>query len=421
MPVQAEIISIGDELLIGQVINTNAAFLSKALMDVGVSVKRVTTVGDDPGAIHSAFALAWSECEVVLVTGGLGPTHDDVSKSAVATFFGVDLYQDDEILIAVRERFQRFGYSKMPESNVSQAMVPHGFVALPNAVGTAPGLYRNEQNKVFCILPGVPHEMEWIVEHHIKSRLRADLDPAKLQVIKHRTLITSGIGESLLAEKIGDVNDLLQGEATLAFLPRSSGVRLRITAQGKRSEEVEATLNRIEAELKQRVGLYILSGTDADLATVVVELLREAKHSISTAESCTGGMIAAALTDVPSSSEVFPGSIIAYANSAKEALLHVDAATLSTHGAVSEQAAKEMAEGALRQYRTTYALSVTGIAGPSGGTDQKPVGLVFIGLAQAGQPTLVKRFHFQETRKINRERSVAAALELLRKRLTGLS
>jgi nicotinamide-nucleotide amidase len=419
MAVRAEVISIGDELLIGQVINTNASTLSKALNSTGIRVSRVTTVGDDGTEIRRSFERAWQENEVVIVTGGLGPTHDDISKAIVSEFFSAPLEFHEPIFEKVRQRFERLGVKKMPESNRSQAMVPQGFEPLSNDVGTAPGLMYKSDGKLFAILPGVPHEMEFILKDSLLEQLHSCFEGRGLEAIIHRTLITAGIGESMLADKLGNVEDLLQGEATLAFLPRSSGVRLRITAIGERRIKVEDALYRITKTIYDRVGMHIVGQDDASIAEAVVRLLEERGESLAVAESCTGGMLGAALTDVAGSSAVFEGGVISYSNEVKQLHLDVPQEMLDQYGAVSQEVASVMAEKAREKFGSTYALSVTGIAGPGGATETKPVGLVFVGLAQLGQPTVSRKFQFIEDRKINRERSVASALEMLRRRLTS--
>ena len=419
MAVRAELISIGDELLIGQVINTNAATLSKALNSTGIRVSRVTTVGDDGADIRRSFESAWQEHDVVIVTGGLGPTHDDISKAIVSEFFSAPLEFQEQIFEKVRLRFERLGVKKMPESNRSQAMVPQGFEPLRNDVGTAPGLMYQHEGKIFAILPGVPHEMEFILKDSLLEHLRACFEGRGLEAITHRTIITAGIGESMLAEKLGDVEQLLQGEATLAFLPRSAGVRLRITAIGEERTKVEAALYRITKSIYDRVGMHIVGQDDASIAEAVVRLLQERRETVALAESCTGGMLGAALTDIAGSSAVFEGGVISYSNEVKQLQLEVPEEMLEQYGAVSEQVAALMAEKAREKFNSNYALSVPGIAGPGGATDTKPVGLVYVGLAQKGQPTIARKFQFIEDRKINRERSVASALEMLRRRLTG--
>jgi nicotinamide-nucleotide amidase len=413
---RAEIITIGDELLIGQVINTNAAFLGRELSSLGIPMVRETTVGDDLKPILKEFRRAWKESDVVIVTGGLGPTHDDISKAAVATFFRAKMTLHTPTLKAVRERFARLGYEKMPEVNVGQAMVPEGFRALRNDWGTAPGLMRHEHDKTFVILPGVPQEMEGIMRSSVIPFLRRTYKK-NLEVIRHRTLLTTGIGESVLAEKIGDPKAFLERGMTLAFLPKPSGVRLRISTHGKNGQVVEREMARVEKFIRERVGKYIYGADDASLESLIVKLLTEHSKTLSTAESCTGGLIASMITDVPGASVVFHGSIVAYDNEVKVQALGVKQKTLERFGAVSEEAAREMAEGALNRLGTDFALGVTGIAGPDGGTEEKSVGTIWITLAERGATTIAKKIQGDFGRKLNRERAAAAALEMLRKRL----
>jgi nicotinamide-nucleotide amidase len=418
---QAEIITIGDELLIGQVVNTNAAFLGRALSELGIPAIRETTVGDDLKSILATFRRAWKESDVVIVTGGLGPTHDDISKAAVAEFFRAAMKMHAPTLKSVRDRFARLGYDKMPEINIGQAMVPEGFSALRNERGTAPGLLRHEQGKTFIILPGVPQEMEGIMQAHVIPFLYRTYKK-DLQVIMHRTLLTTGIGESWLAEKIGDPNTFLGANTTLAFLPRPSGVRLRISSHGKNRGSVENEIERVEKILHERAGKYIYGADDETLEALIVKLLKERSKTLSTAESCTGGLIASMITSVPGASEVFLGSIIAYDNSVKLHELGVKPETLDRFGAVSEETAREMAEGAIQRLGTDFAISVTGIAGPDGGTEEKPVGTIWIALTERSSPTMstktiARKLQGDFGRKLNRERAATAALEILRHRL----
>ncbi len=413
---QAELITIGDELLIGQVINTNAAYLGRELGKLGIAVSRETTVGDNQAAILGAFRQAWKASDVVIVTGGLGPTHDDISKAAVAKFFRAKMVPHPPTLKAVRGRFARLGYAKMPEMNTGQAMVPEGFRALKNDRGTAPGLLRHERGKTFVILPGVPLEMEAILQSGVIPFLRRTYGK-KLEAIRHRTLLTSGIGESSLAEKIGDPKEFLRKGTTLAFLPRATGVRLRITTHAKTDAAATREIARVEMHIRERAGKYIYGTEEETLGALLVKLLAERGKTVSTAESCTGGLIASMITNVPGASAVYRGSIIAYDNGVKIAELGVKSETLERFGAVSEEIAREMAEGALEHLGTDFALSVTGIAGPGGGTPEKPVGTIWIALAERGAKTVAQKLQLDYGRTANRERAAAAALEMLRKRL----
>lgn len=408
----AEIITIGDELLIGQIVNTNTAWIAQHMNEIGIPVARMTTVGDTREDILAAFRRAWEENSVVIVTGGLGPTHDDISKACVAEFFGRELILDDEVLRAVEERFRKYGYSKMPEVNRGQAMVPEGFTALANDRGTAPGLLWAESSKTLVILPGVPFEMRGLMTEHVLPHL-AQQFVGRLKVIRHRMILTTGIGESSLAEKIGDPASFLSDGVTLAFLPSHGSVRLRITAHGDSEEEVTEKTTAVENHIRSCAAKYIY-GEDSDtLELSVVRLLANRRQTVSTAESCTGGMIAARLTSIDGASAVMMGSVVAYDNAVKREVLHVSEDILRAHGAVSEETARAMAEGVRRLLKTDYAVSVTGIAGPGGGTPDKPVGTVWIAVASEIE-TKTRLFHFADDRERNRERATVAALEMLR-------
>lgn len=417
----AEIVSIGDELLIGQIINTNASYISNSLNAIGVDVSRVTTTGDHEKRLSAAIALAWKENDIVIATGGLGPTHDDISKVIVAKFFKKKLVLHPPTLRRVEARFKTFGIGKMPKANISQAMIPEGFTVLNNDRGTAPGLLYYQGAKTFVILPGVPHEMKWLMEQHVIQLLKKNYAKKLGDVILHKTILTIGIGESLLAEKVGDVSTFLAKGATLAYLPKLSGVRMRISVRSNDEKNGKDTLRRIEKFIRKQISPFIFGCNDDTLEEAVVGLLQKQKTTVSTAESCTGGMLSMKLTNVSGSSAVFPGGIISYANAIKIKQLGVPQAIINKYGAVSEQCAAAMAECVRKKFGTTYALSITGIAGPDGATPEKPVGTIWIALAQEHTKTLTKLYHLGSERSINRERSSDLALELLRRRLLNLS
>jgi nicotinamide-nucleotide amidase len=412
-----EIVTIGDELLLGHIVNTNAAWMSRQLNEIGLSVRKVTTVGDDAKELFAAFRQAWKENDIVIATGGLGPTHDDISKASVAKFFRKKLVLHKQTLAIVRGYFAKLGYARMPEVNVGQAMIPEGFKALRNERGTAPGLLYQEGGKTFVILPGVPTEMEFVmatgVLPFLKKRYKKDL-----VAIRHRTLITSGIGESVLVEKIGDPTAFLREGTTLAFLPKPGQVRLRITTQAKTAAAAQREIARMEKILREKTGKYIFGVDDETLEAAIVRMLAEQGKTLSTAESCTGGLIATKLTDVPGASKVYLGSMVTYQDLIKTALLGVKQSVLESEGAVSEETAKEMAEGAISALGSDYAIGVTGIAGPEGGTPDKPVGTIWIALAERGSTTITQKLQGDFGRKVNRERATSVALELIRKRLT---
>lgn len=413
---KAEILTIGDELLIGQIVNTNAAWLGEQLNLMGVEVTRMVTVGDDAGAIVAALDEAFRSAELVITTGGLGPTHDDVTKVAVARYFGVEMQFDEDTFERIRQRFARRGL-RMAESNRSQAMVPEGFDMLPNPVGTAPGLwYAGEQGgrkRLLAVLQGVPHEMKTLMQDEVLPRLYAHKD---LQVIGHRTLLTAGIGESSLQEQIGDLSAYLGPRLRLAFLPGTGGVRLRLSAYGDDAAEVEARLDRLEAHLRARAEKYIYGMNGDTLEAVVGRLLRERGYTVAVAESCTGGHVTHQLTNVSGSSSYVVGSIIAYSNAVKVGLLDVDPDVLDADGAVSEAVARQMARGVRARLGADVGVSTTGVAGPTGGTPDKPVGTVWIGYADAERDFAVL-LRLVQDRILNKELTTTAVLNLLRRQL----
>lgn len=412
---KAEIISIGDELLIGQVINSNQAEIARELNSVGIAVGRMTTVGDTMQEILDAFGSALATHDVVTVTGGLGPTHDDITRTAVCTFFGTDLVQHEETLAHIREIFSQRNL-KMLARNEDQALVPEGCMVIPNGLGTAPGYLFERAGKVFIVMPGVPFEMRGMISDFVIPYLRKK-NPAF--VITHRTLLTTGIAESFLAEKVGDVGELLGAFATLAFLPSPTGVRLRISVAHRDSEAAAAEVKRIERELRHRVDKFVYGVDDEVLEGIVGRMLTEQRKTIAVAESCTGGLIADRLTNVPGSSAYVERCVVAYSNSSKVEMLKVDPRSIESHGAVSREVAEAMAAGVRLAAGTDIGLSTTGIAGPTGGTAEKPVGVVWIGYADA-QNVFALRFHFGNDRRRVKERASQAALELVRRKLSGI-
>ena len=413
---EAEIITVGDELLIGQVVNTNAAWMGEQLSLAGVDVARVLTLGDEVGAIQAALADAYRTSELVIITGGLGPTHDDVTREAVAGFFEAPLKLDEDVLAHIQARFARRGY-EMPGSNQSQAMVPESFEVLPNPAGTAPGLwYADEEGgrpRLLAVLPGVPHEMRALMENEVLPRLRRHKN---LRVIRHRTLLTSGIGESSLQERLGDLSDWLSDQVRLAYLPGGGSVRLRLTAFGDDRIGVEEKLDAFEAHLRRRIGPYLFGTGTATLEAAVGEMLKARGLTVAVAESCTGGFVVNRLTDVPGSSAYVVGGVVAYGNTVKLGALGVSEDALENEGAVSEVVARQMARGIRERLGADVGLSTTGIAGPSGGTPEKPVGTVWIGYADASGDE-AKLFRLTEDRLLNKELTSTAVLNEIRRRL----
>lgn len=418
---KAEIITIGDELLIGQVLNTNQTYIASKLNSVGVFVESMTTVGDNRDRILEAFTKAWIRYDVVCVTGGLGPTHDDITKKVLCEFFGTDLVANEIVREHVKALLARRGvaWSKSAED---QTLVPRGCKVLMNKWGTAPGMLfkdsKNASRKYFVAMPGVPYEMEGIVEEQLLPFFKEERLGA---VVRHLTLKTTGISESSLAAEIGDVPLIIgtDGTVSLAFLPSPLGTRLRLTVREKSAEDAETKLRLSVGRLRARVDKYIYSSDECELEDVVGRLLTERRLTLAVAESCTGGLVANRITNVPGSSNYFNRGFITYSNESKTELLSVSEGLILAHGAVSREVAKAMAAGARKNAGVDIALSTTGIAGPTGGTEEKPVGLVWIGCADK-DGTLALRFNFGDHRIRFKERASQAALELLRRKLMRL-
>ena len=408
---KAEIITIGDELLIGQVINTNQAYIAEQLNAVGVDVVRMTTVGDDDQEILDAFREAWQHFPAVIVTGGLGPTHDDITKKAVCKFFDSPLVKNDEVRHHVEALLRKRNIVWSP-AHEEQTLVPQKAKVIPNPAGTAPGMLFEENDRFFIVLPGVPYEMKDMIDQSVVPFLSTRTGRS---VIRHLTLRTTGVPESSLAKQLGDIDELLQGER-LAFLPSPTGVRMRITAHGPDAHSVETKVKEIEQRIRQKVQKYIYGTGDEELEEVLGRLLRERRLTIAIAESCTGGLVADKITDVSGSSEYFERGVVTYSNRSKVELLGVPEELIKTHGAVSRDVAEAMAAGIRRAAQTDIGLSTTGVAGPTGGTPDKPVGLVWIGYADK-DTTLSLKFNFGDHRMRTKERAAQAALELVRRRI----
>jgi nicotinamide-nucleotide amidase len=411
---EAGIISIGDELLVGQVVNTNAAFIEQQLNGIGITVHKVLTIGDDESEILEALGEYFERFDVTIMTGGLGPTHDDLTRSVLCRFFDTDLVRDESSLANIREIMER---RNIPWTSAAeeQALVPRGCTVLPNKLGTAPGLMFERDGKYVIALAGVPYEMEALIRESVVPFFKTR---ASGRVIRHRTLKTTGIPESFLAMKLGKVEELVH-DAKLAFLPSPGGVRLRITASGASESTVEKVIREAELAIRQKAEKYIYGVDDEELEEVVGRVLTENKLKIAVAESCTGGMIAHRITNVPGSSAYFERAIVAYSNRSKIELLGVPKRLIEEHGAVSRGVAEAMAEGVRKIDGVDIGISTTGIAGPSGGTPEKPVGLVWIGYSDSSE-TIALRFNFGDERKRFKERASQAALELLRRKLLKL-
>ena len=405
----AEIITIGDEVLTGHTVNTNAAKIARRLGEVGISVEWVTTVGDVAETVHEAFRAAWNRAQVIVTTGGLGPTHDDITRRVFCEVFDRRLVRSEPVLENIRELFARRGRTITPR-NVDQANVPTGTEVMMNRWGTAPGIYLAEAGRHWFMLPGVPREMEGLLEHEVLPRL---LRITGDRVILRRELHVVGLPESWLMDRI----DGIPGLESVASLPDLKGeVTLRITVAAANRAEAQAELERLDAALRERLGRFVYGVDGESLEGVVGKLLLAKGQTIALAESCTGGLVASRLTDVPGSSAYVMLGVVAYSNAAKESVLGVPHDLIVAHGAVSEQVARAMAEGARRLAGVDLALALTGIAGPTGGTSEKPVGLVWIALAHA-EGTEVRRFQFGDERILNKQRSAQTALDMVRRHL----
>ena len=410
---EAILISIGNELLNGRTTNTNATFIAGKLFEIGIRTRKVVTIGDDQEGIRQALGEALTEADLVILTGGLGPTHDDVTKKAVADYFDAPLALDPAILKRVEDRFRKRGMA-MPEVNRNQALVPRGARILENPIGTAPGLHFSRQGREVFVLPGVPKEMKALVEGAVLPYLSRKTGRQSTRVEQFRT---TGIAESRLYEKLKDLLDA-HPEFEVAFLPKFTGVDIRVIFRGKVAENAQRW-QAFEHALVERIGQYIYARGQEELEAVVGRLLRENKLTLAVAESCTGGLLQDRITNVSGSSTYFLGGMVTYSNQSKMQLLGVQEASLANYGAVSEVVAREMAAGVQRIFQASYALSTTGIAGPTGASPTKPVGLVYVGLA-GPEGVVARRFQFVQDRRLNKELAAQAALDFLRRALLGL-
>jgi nicotinamide-nucleotide amidase len=410
--VRVELLTIGAELLLGYTIDTNAAYMARALSEIGVVVVRHDTVGDDPELIAGAMRDGIERTGAVITSGGLGPTADDRTRDGLAAAFGRELLTDPEALAQVERRFRLFG-REMPKINVVQALVPRGARVLENRFGSAPALWlEDERGRWVVTLPGVPSEMRGLLTETVIPILR-EREGEVPMVVASRTLRTTGIGESALAELLGDDGGDTVAGLPLAYLPGWEGVDLRVTAAELPAAAAEGALDEASARLRRRAGRYIYGEGAADLAAVVLELCRERSLSIATAESCTGGLIGERLTAVPGSSDVFLGGVVAYSNEVKESMLDVPAELIRADGAVSESVARAMASGARKRIGADVGIAVTGIAGPGGGTEGKPVGTVWIAVQMGEQVRTFGRVYIGDRGEV-RARAAQAALDTVR-------
>ena len=410
----AEIVTVGTEMLLGDLVDTNTAWISQRLAELGVPIYRHTTVGDNPERIVEALREASSRSTLVITTGGLGPTSDDLTNACLSTLTGREMVEYPEAREHVDEMFKRFGRNPT-ENNYKQALFPRETELIPNPVGTAMGALVEWGGMLFATLPGVPVEMKSMFGETLEPLIRARSDGS----IVSKTLHFAGIGESALAEKVQDFLDA--NDPTVAPLAGQGRVRLRITTRANTEEEAQAKIAPVEKEVIARLDDYFFGEDDETLEGAVARLLKNKGATLALAESCTGGLLAKRLTDMPGSSAYFTEGLVTYSNEAKERLLGVPHALLLEHGAVSEPVARAMAEGAREVSGADYGLSVTGVAGPDGGTEEKPVGLVFVGISDA-EDTFAEKVDltaWARSRDSIRERSTNRAFDLLRLRLEG--
>ena len=411
---KAEIITIGDEILIGQIIDTNSAWIAEQFNLNGIEIYQITSVHDDHDHIMEALKNAEEKVDLVIMTGGLGPTKDDITKKSLCEYFNTKLVLHEPSFQHIKERFTRLNID-MNKLNRDQALVPESCVVLPNDEGTAPGLWLEKNNTIFISLPGVPFEMKYLVEFEVFPRL---LKSGRTKAIYHKTVLTQGIPESMLAEKIENWENELPGNVKLAYLPSPMAVRLRLSAMGTDKSVLETLVETEIEKLKLIIPAYIFGYNNETMAEVIGRILKQNGKTLSVTESCTGGYISHLITSVAGSSQYYNGSVTAYSNEVKEQILGVSHKTLLEFGAVSEQVAREMAIGARQVLNSDFAVATTGIAGPDGGTDEKPVGTIWI--AVAGEDKVIARkYVFGNNRERNILRSSQTALQLLRKVILG--
>lgn len=409
----AAVITIGNEILSGKTIDSNSAFIASSLTEIGITVNRILSVADSEQEILWAVKSACESSQLVISTGGLGPTKDDITKKAVAKYFKRKIIPDENQLEIVKQKFKEFGYSKMPETNISQAEIPEDAVVFSNPRGTAPGLLIKDAKNLFLMLPGVPEEMRGIIGDHLIPYLKKHLTAR--DIIISRTIRTTGMGESKVAEIIDPVLKRFTG-IEIAFLPDITGVDIRLTAKGNNKESISEKINEAEKAIVETIPKIVYGFDDDTLELVVGRMLTEHKLKIAVAESCTGGLIGDRITSISGSSDYFERGIVSYSNESKIELLGVKKETIMEKGAVSEEVAAQMAEGLRAASGCDICVSSTGIAGPNGGTKEKPVGLVYIGLSDK-LGTVVKKLQQRGERERIKRRSAQAAINLIRTRL----
>jgi nicotinamide-nucleotide amidase len=411
----ADLITIGDEILIGQIIDTNSAWMGKKLNDEGIDVRQITSISDKPEQILETLADVGSKSPIVLITGGLGPTRDDLTKTTICQYFETELIENAEVLKHIEELLAPRGVV-INQLNRDQALVPRNAIVLFNKLGTAPGLWLSKGNTTYVFMPGVPFEMKYLMENEVLPRIRNEFHTP---TILHKTVLTQGLPESMLAEKIADWETALPEFIKLAYLPSPQSVRLRLSARGNDRELLQRTIDQQIELLSAIIPKNIFGFDDDTIAGNIGKIMTEKGLTISSAESCTGGNIARLITENPGSSKYYKGSVVAYSNEAKCNILGVDEKLISTYGAVSREVAEAMAKGARKLLATDFAVSTTGIAGPDGGTPEKPVGLVWIAVA-GPQGIVSNSYNFGKERDRNITRSTQTALNMVRNLLIDM-
>ncbi len=413
---RAEILTIGDEILIGQIINTNSVWMAQQLNQMGIKVVHMASVADDENALIEAFDSAQKRADFVFITGGLGPTKDDITKKTFSKYFNAELELNAQILEDVGSFFVKRG-KEAGELNRLQAMVPKGCTVIRNSSGTAPGMWMKKNNTIYISMPGVPYEMKDMMSKTILPKIKSEFE---LPFIYHKTILTNGIGESILSELISDwEDDLVSHKIKLAYLPQPGLVRLRLSTEGSNLEQLKQVVETEIEKIKPRIQKYIFGfenyGEESpSLEKIISELLRERKQTFSIAESCTGGYVSSLFTALSGASEIFKGSVVPYANIIKHSVLEVDKNLFDTVGVVSKECVEQLAKNVLKKFDTDYAISISGIAGPNGGTPEKPVGTVWIAVADK-EKVLALKFQFGDNRQRNIVMTANAAMNMLRK------
>jgi nicotinamide-nucleotide amidase len=412
---KAEIITIGDEILIGQIVDTNAAWIAEQFNLSGIKIYQITSVQDDNEHIKGALKNAEEKVDLVILTGGLGPTKDDITKHTLCEYFNTKMVFHEPTFEHIKQRFKNRNID-LNKLNRDQALVPETCTVLPNKAGTAPGMWFEKNDTIFVSVPGVPFEMKYLVENEILPRLQNN---GKTKAIFHKTVQTQGLPESMLAQRIENWENSLPKNIKLAYLPNPMSVRLRLSAMGRDLNELKRQVQDEIERLKQLIPDYIFGFGNETLAEVIGRILLEKGQTLAVAESCTGGYISHLITSIPGSSGWFKGGVTAYSNEIKQNLLGVSENSLRSYGAVSEQVVREMAEGARKKLHADFAVATSGIAGPTGGTKEKPVGTVWIAVATPAK-TITEKFVFGDNRERNIIRSSQTALQLLRKNMLNL-